>query len=86
MKKFMLVIVSIIFLYFMFVGIDSYRIKSKPFEKVKPFITLEEVNKDNSIIYYGLGYSIEYYINDDESVYGAQFDLFNNIMLWAYVS
>ena len=86
MRKILFIIIDILIVYFVFVGIDAYRIQSMPFEEVKPLITIGEEKNDKKILYSGLGYSVTYNINSDESIYGAEFRLFDKILIWAYVS
>lgn len=86
MKKLIFLTIDIFIVYLIFVGIDAYRIKSSPFEDIKPLITIDEERTDTEIIYVGLGYTVEYYLNKDGSIYGADFTLFNKIMIWGYVT
>lgn len=86
MKKILFIIIDILVVYFVFVGIDAYRIQSMSFEDVKPLITIDEEKTDKKSIYFGLGYSVTYNINSDESIYGAEFRLFDKVLIWAYVS
>lgn len=86
MKKILFLIIDIFIVYLIFVGIDAYRIKSSPFEDIKPLITIDEEKNDTDIIYVGLGYTVEYYLNSDGTIYGGAFTLFDKILIWAYVT
>lgn len=86
MKKILFIIIDVLIVYFVFVGIDAYRIQSMSFEEVKPLITIDEEKTDDKTIYFGLGYSVTYNKNSDESIYGAEFRLFDKVLIWAYVS
>lgn len=61
----------------------------------KPFITINMEEYENGNKYIGLGYSVKYYrktqkiVNDGidvlaESGYGAEFRLFDKILIWAW--
>lgn len=64
----------------------------------KPLITIGEKVEDHEIIYDGLGYRIDYYVDIEPEAdaewtahieqygYGAEFWLFGKILLWAWVS
>ena len=62
----------------------------------KPLITISEYETDSRTGYKGLGYTIEYYVDKDEQKegdmtyinvygYGAEFRLFDKIMVWAWI-
>ena len=92
MKKKILIVVGIIVLiYVLFVTVDCIRLKSMK-HGFKPLITLEEEKTDTREYYTGLGYNITYYINKTKkydmisvAIYGAEFRLFDKILIWAWV-
>lgn len=91
LKKVFLFIVILILFWTFLITIDSVRFSRKRIN-VKPIITLNSKQKDNKIIYKGLGYSINYYITEieinnqkQEKCYGAEFRLFNDILIWAWI-
>ncbi len=101
MKNFPRIIIiaisSLILLYGVFVGVDCVRLynahESKP-----PIITIPPTEiEGNDIKYTGLGYTVTYEIKEDltsegdgtiNTVYdicGAEFRLFDKILLWAWI-
>jgi hypothetical protein len=92
-----IIISSAVLLYGVFVGVDCLRLynahESKP-----PIITIPPTEiEGNDIKYTGLGYTITYEIKEDltseeagtiNTVYnicGAEFRLFDKILLWAWI-
>lgn len=94
--KIILKIIIITILCFAFlITIDGIRLRNSKLG-TKPFIILDTKRIDNLIEYKGIFYAIKYYVNptdiyhDDkklieETGYGAEFRLFNKILIWAYV-
>lgn len=86
-KIILTVLACIVAFYGIFVAADCIRLyNAEP--GTKPIITISE-DKENHR-YNGLGYSVEYYINESETSYensyGRECRLFGKILLWAYVS
>lgn len=60
---------------------------------LEPLITISLGETKNGNIYKGLGYSIRYYIDEIQEssdlisarIYGAEFRLFDKILIWAWV-
>ena len=85
MKKIVFFIIDLLVVYAIFVGIDAIKIKSDPFVETKPLIVLDEIRTEESVIYKGLGYKMEYFLEDGK-VYGGSFVLFNKFLIFGYVS
>lgn len=105
-KNVKVVIASIIVLaicYIAFVAVDCVRLSvcldptRSDLTYKKPFITVSREQTDSAIKYHGLGYSLEYYINenneslDDEDMikkhgYGAMIYLLDRFILWGWVT
>ena len=91
-QKILIVIGAIIIIYILFVTIDCFRLRNAK-SGTKPFITISLAEYENGNKYTGLGYSIKYYKdkqvdingNIEESGYGAEFRLFDKILIWAWV-
>lgn len=77
------VIVSVFALY---VVIDCIRLRDSD-NFTKPFLTLSEEYKDNSITYNGLGYKVVYWISkfDADGCYGAEFYVFDDYLVWGWI-
>ncbi len=74
--------------------VDCFRLRDSKIG-TKPFITLNKQLTQNRITYYSLGYHIQYYTDIIETEnngiilkeakgYGAEFRLFNKILIWAW--
>lgn len=91
-KKVLMVIVTLLVVYFSFVTIDCIRLKNAKIG-TKPLITVSLAEYENGNKYTGLGYSVKYYKDRQEDTngniveggYGAEFRLFNKILIWAWV-
>lgn len=68
-----------------FITLDCVRLKISRSIENKPLITINSPLTSNRQRYDDLGYSIAYYINDDNSIYGAEFRLFNKLLIWGWV-
>ena len=87
-----LVIAILLIIYVLFVTVDCIRLKKTQTE-TKPFITISYAEYENGNKYNGLGYSIKYYKdkpidtddNIEKNIYGAEFRLFDKILIWAWV-
>lgn len=93
MKKILLkIIVILLILYVIFVTVDCIRLRYAK-SGTKPLITISLGETENGNIYKGLGYSVRYYINETQKssdlilarIYGAEFRLFDKILIWAWV-
>ena len=101
MKKFVRVLIIIIssavLLYGVFVGIDCVRLYNAD-ESRPPIVSTQPIKmQGNEIKYTGLGYTVTYKINEEteaeendslNAIYdicGAEFRLFNKILLWAWI-
>ena len=79
-------------MYLLFVTIDCIRLRNAK-NDAKPFITISLAEYENGNKYTGLGYSVKYYKNSQqdtngdmlEKSYGAEFRLFDKILIWAWV-
>lgn len=95
-KSIIIGLLILIIIYITFVVIDCIRLKNSV-SYTKPFITIDEEITSNRTTYTGLGYSVSYYrdrqtVIDNDVVaiggtgaYGAEFKLFNTILIWAWV-
>lgn len=85
MKKVLTTVAIILAVYFSFLSFDCIRLKTADGETI-PLITLNVSETENRTEYVGLGYSVEYYKdNSNGSIYGAEFRLFDKIMIWAWI-
>ncbi len=91
MKKKILIAIGIILaIYILFVAVDCIRLGNTNSE-TKPMITVSSVEDEHRNEYTGLGYSVIYYkdgqegIDGNEDIYGAEFRLFDAILIWAWV-
>lgn len=84
--------VILLMLYILFVTIDCIRLRTMKLG-LKPLITIGLGETENGEIYKGLGYSITYYENVTQKssdlvfidIYGAEFRLFDKILIWAWI-
>ena len=90
-------ILIVIFLWVIFVTIDCIRLKNSKYYTY-PLINLKQDITKDDVTYTGLGYTIKY-IQEKEIHYtpgsdfattgigacGAEFRLFGNILIWAYI-
>lgn len=91
-KKVWIAIGIILAIYISFVTIDCVRLGNTNSE-TKPIITVSLAEEENRSKYMGLGYSVTYYKDGQENpdgnivknVYGAEFRLFDTILIWAWV-
>lgn len=101
MKKIFRVLIIIIssagLLYGLFVGVECVRLYNADISR-PPIITTSPTKTENDTVKYaGLGYTITYRINEEieteenaslNSIYdvcGAEFRLFDKILLWAWI-
>jgi len=99
MKKYKGIITAlsiVLIIYIAFMVIDCIRLRYAV-SYTKPLITINENITETRATYYGLGYTISYYvdrkitINNDviaiggAGAYGAEFRLFNKLLIWAWI-
>ena len=101
MKKFVriliIIISSAILLYGLFVGIDCVRLYNADESKSPIIITQPTKIQDDEVKYSGLGYTVTYQTkaeisteenesnNANYDICGAEFRLFDKILLWAWI-
>ena len=95
-KKIILItILTIIISITLYISFDCIRLRNSSYG-TKPLITINEKTTKNRLVYTGLGYKIEYYLNppkedfnnplkNEERFYGASFLLFDKIIIWGWV-
>lgn len=91
-KKIITALAVLIGVYALFVTTDCIRLRYAE-SGTKPFITVDFEETENRDAYTGLGYSVRYYTDrytDEngvaaESYYGAEFRLFDKILIWAWI-
>ena len=91
-KKILITIIALLVLYAAFVTVDCIRLKNSATD-TKPIITLSEPDYDRGTKYLGMGYTIAYYKDPgiDENgnttyrACGAEFRLFDKILIWAWI-
>ena len=86
-KPILIVIVVMITCWTILIAVDYIRFKNSATD-IKPLITISKADDgmpyhDNTI-YYGLGYSIQYYNIENTTAHGASFKLFNIIKVWGW--
>ena len=92
-----IIISSAVLLYGVFVGVDCVRLYNADVSE-PPIITTSPTKIENDIVKYtGLGYTVTYRINEEieteenssrKAIYdicGAEFRLFDKILLWAWI-
>lgn len=102
-KAIITVIIAVTICYIAFVAVDCVRLSvcldptHGDLSYQKPFITVSREQTDSRIKYHGLGYSLEYYINenneslDDEDMikkhgYGVMIYLLDRFIPWGWVT
>ena len=95
-KKILIVIGILLIIYISFVTFDCIRLRNSK-TGTKPLITISMGEYENGTIYKSLGYSIKYYVDIGEKTeingttyieelgYGAEFRLFDKILIWAWI-
>lgn len=93
MKKKLLIAIGIILaIYILFITVDCIRLRNTT-SVIKPIITVSLAEEESRSKYTGLGYSVIYYKDKQENtgenivkkIYGAEFRLFDTILIWAWV-
>lgn len=91
-KKVTAAIGIILAVYILFVTADCIRLQNKTLE-TEPFITISSSQDAHKSKYTGLGYSVVYHRDGQENtdkntntrIYGAEFMLFDKILLWGWI-
>lgn len=92
-NKIIIILISIILIYILYVCTDLIRLNNNKFKEAKPLITLnEKLLENDNITYQGLGYSVTYYrdiIKESDDlvnikIYGMELKIFNKI-IYSYV-
>ena len=92
LKKILIIFGILLLLFCSYVTADCIRLRNAK-SGTKPFVTISLAEYENGDKYTGIGYSIKYYKdkytdangNNVESGYGAEFRLFDKILIWAWV-
>lgn len=96
-KKFFMVILAVlVVISFSYITVDCVRLYNAPLGTT-PIVTVGTEQGENRLIYKGLGYSVGYYVDTSGKTeaevltaaepygYGAEFRLFNKILVWAWI-
>lgn len=86
-KAVLVAVVAVLIFYIGFVTVDCIRLRNAD-PGTKPIVTTGMIKTDMRVNYSALGYNIEYYSNSrvhEKPYYGAEFRLFNKIVIWAWV-
>lgn len=84
-RRIALWITVIVAVFSLYVIIDCIRLKGAD-SCTKPFLTLSEEYRDESVTYNGLGYKVVYKISEyDNRCYGAEFYVFDDFMAWGWI-
>lgn len=90
-NKILSVIAILIAVYISFVAVDCIRLKNT-FKEKAPFITVASSENGDESSYTGLGYTVRYRRCTDKNgkvtddLTGAEFRLFDKIILWVWIS
>lgn len=86
-----IVVLCVILIWCLYVTIDAIRLRTIKYG-ARPLITLESIDDDTKLYYKGLGYSVTYQVETERDydlvlikVYGAEFRLFDKILIWAWI-
>ena len=96
-KIFIFIVVGIINFYFLFVIFDCIKLKTHlennlnnlctTSDNIKPIIVINTISEQRRLTYYGIGYSIKYYVNTINScIYGAKFKFLDKILIWGTIT
>lgn len=84
-------ILCLILIWCIYVTVDAIRLRTMKLG-LKPLITLGRVEEDTKLYYKGLGYSITYHVEKEQEydlilvgINGAEFRLFDKILIWAWI-
>lgn len=81
-KNIIVAIIIVVVCFIILITFDCIRLKTASMN-TKPIITISQ-KEDDKLIYYGLGYSVEYYKVKNSMGSGATFKLFNIIPIWSF--
>lgn len=93
-----IIISSAVLLYGLFVGVDCVRLYNAETSKAPIILTRPAKTENDTVKYTGLGYTITYRLNAenaieenessnaDYEICGAEFRLFDKILLWAWIA
>ena len=96
-KPLVIIICSLILAYGLFVGVDCVRLYNAETSKVPVIITQPTKIENDTVKYTGFGYTITYRTkaeipteenesrNANYDICGAEFRLFDKILLWAWI-
>lgn len=92
LKRILIALGIIFIIYASFVTVDCIRLRNAE-SGTKPLVTVSLAEYENGNKYTGLGYTVKYYIDElkdkDGNVFesgcGAEFRLFDKILIWAWV-
>ena len=86
-----IIVLCVVLIWCLYVIIDAIRLRTMKLGP-RPLVTLESIEEETKIYYKGLGYSITYQVETEREydmvkirVYGAEFRLFDKILIWAWV-
>ena len=86
-----IVLLCLVLIWCIYVTIDCIRLRTIKLG-LKPIITLEHSEENNRLNYTGLVYNVSYYIDKKQDydlilydIYGAEFRLFDKLLIWAWV-
>lgn len=93
-KNILILILAFILCFVLYISIDCIRLRNSS-TGTKPFITVSSQVTESRIIYKGLGYRVEYYVDSlvtqkddikmvEQKGYGAEFRLFDKLLIWAW--
>lgn len=92
-----IIISSIVLLYGLFVGVDCVRLYNADTSRPPIITTSPTITENDTVKYTGLGYTVTYRISEEteteenaslNAIYdicGAEFRLFDKILLWAWI-
>lgn len=90
LKRMLIILGIILITYVSFVTVDCIRLRNAK-SGTKPLVTVSLAEYENGNKYTGLGYTVKYYTDRDENGnilergYGAEFRLFDKILIWAWI-
>ena len=86
-----IVLLCLILIWCLYVTVDAIRLRTMKLG-LKPLITLESIEEDTKLYYKGLGYSVTYHVEKEQDydlilikINGAEFRLFDRILIWAWI-
>lgn len=92
-----IIICSLILAYGLFVGVDCVRLYKAETSKAPIIATQPTKIENDTVKYTGLGYTVTYRVNEETEtvenesknavydIFGAEFRLFDKILLWAWI-